>query len=81
MKQFLSSLVARYQAYRAKQREISELLAMDDRALADIAMTRGEVGAVARGEYIDPRPSVLAGRALVKAQQEAEQRALHRLAA
>ena len=81
MKQLLSSLVARYQAWSIARQELAELRAMDDRALADIALTRADLVRIERGEYIDPRPAILAGRAEAHARQEAEQQSLFRLAA
>jgi uncharacterized protein YjiS (DUF1127 family) len=44
-----SSLVGRFARWRALQQAFAELYAMDDRALADIGLSRGDISAVAAG--------------------------------
>jgi len=44
-----SALTARFARWQADQRALAQLYAMDDRALADIGLSRGDIDAVATG--------------------------------
>jgi len=46
---FLAKLIHAYRAWRNYERSLSELSRLDDRELADIGISRAEIGAVARG--------------------------------
>lgn len=46
---FLSKLLHAYRKWRAYRRDLDELSALDDRALADIGISRSDIPAVAAG--------------------------------
>jgi uncharacterized protein YjiS (DUF1127 family) len=50
MVSLLSSLIAASRGWWARQQALSTLYAMDDRALADIGLTKGDISLVAQGE-------------------------------
>ena len=41
--------------WRQRQRAYGELMALDDRSLADIGIRREEIGAIVEGAYDEPR--------------------------
>jgi uncharacterized protein YjiS (DUF1127 family) len=46
---FLAKLIRLYRSWRSYERSVSELSRLDDRELADIGISRAEIGAVAWG--------------------------------
>ncbi|MGQ0663338.1 MAG: DUF1127 domain-containing protein [Pseudomonadota bacterium] len=52
MARLFAGIAARYRAWRRRQRAYDELMSLDDRALADIGLSRGDIPAVAAGRYV-----------------------------
>jgi len=53
---FTDGLVGRYENWRARERAYRELAALDDRSLADIGLTRGDIPFVLEGAARRPQP-------------------------
>lgn len=64
------------QVRAANARAAAELRGLNDRDLADLALSRADIRAIEAGTYVDPRPAIFASRrAAAKARNEAEARA------
>lgn len=57
MLSIVPTLVAKLRGWRERQRVLDELYALDDRTLADIGLSRGDIPFVAKGQFRSPAPS------------------------
>ena len=56
MLSIVPTLVAKLRGWRERQRVLNELYALDDRALADIGLSRGDIPFVVKGRFQSPAP-------------------------
>jgi len=75
LRRILGRARAQARAWSERQAAAAALRGLSDRELADIALTRADIPAVARGTYDDPREAIFAAREQARLKAEAEARA------